>query len=250
MIYRISPIASSEIEALAPGVPEGCWWREHFPSVSAVQFPCGDWNMNMLPTLEGRLLAEMGAMAAYAEAVRRARAHWHALQTRYTEFRGYRLSWIAPNLGVRETRRIVGETVLTEHDLRAGLEQQEHKDVIALADHSIDVHGAHGAHGNLRSAYGVPYGCLIPRGFRNLVIASRAASFSSLAASSCRLSRTMMQLGQAAGTAAAIARELDVDVADVPPPALREALGRQHVQLSWPLEESLRSRLRQEGCEE
>ncbi|MCK4590983.1 MAG: FAD-dependent oxidoreductase, partial [Candidatus Latescibacteria bacterium] len=62
----------------------------------------------------------------------------------------------------------------------------------------------------------------------------RAASFSSLAASSCRLSRTMMQLGQAAGTAAAIAKELDLDLPNVPPDRLRAQLREQHVQLEWP----------------
>ena len=241
LIYRISPATLLAVEDLPPGVPEQCWWRERFPSVSAVQYPCGDWNMNMLPTLEGRELAQMGAQAAYVEAVRRVRAHWHALQTGFDEFRHYRLSWIAPALGVRETRRIVGEAVLTEHDLRADLARQTHEDVIALADHPIDVHGVDVAHKNLQSAYGVPYRCLIPLGFRNLLIACRGASFSSLAASSCRLSRTMIQLGQAAGTAAAIARRTGVDVAQVRAPELRRSLTQQHVQLEWPLSGALRS---------
>jgi hypothetical protein len=80
---------------------------------------------------------------------------------------------------------------------------------------------------------------LIPKGYRNLLIACRAASFSSLAASSCRLSRTMMQLGQAAGTAAALAKELNIDLPDVPPDRLRAALREQHVQLEHPMPESL-----------
>ena len=53
-------------------------------------------------------------------------------------------------------------------------------------------------------AYGVPFRCLLPKGVENLMIASRAASFSHIAASSCRLCRPMMTLGQAAGTAAAM----------------------------------------------
>jgi len=246
LVYRISPAPSAAVEDLPDGVPDRCWWRERFPSVSAVQYPCGDWNMNMLPTLEGRLLNEMGERAAYREAIRRVRAHWHALQIGHAEFRDYCLSWIAPRLGVRESRRIVGEVVLTERDLRAGLERQGHDDVIALADHAIDMHGVRGAHGNLRGAYGVSYRCLIPRGYSNLLIACRAASFSSLAASSCRLSRTMIQLGQAAGTAAAIARRMDVDVARVPIQVLRDSLREQYVQLEWPLTQRLRAHLDQD----
>jgi hypothetical protein len=137
--------------------------------------------------------------------------------------------------------------VLTEQDLRAGLSGQRHADIICLADHSLDTHGSH-AHGSgePREPYGVPYRCLIPKGQRNLLIACRAASFSSLAASSCRLSRTMMQLGQAAGTAAALAQELRVDLPDVPPDRLRAALRDQHVQLDHPLPPDLRGYLENE----
>ncbi len=69
---------------------------------------------------------------------------------------------------------------------------------------------------------------------KNLLVACRGAGFSSIAASSCRLSRTMMQLGQAAGTAAAIACEKHLDLPDVPATALRTRLRKQHVQVDWP----------------
>jgi hypothetical protein len=174
-------------------------------------------------------------------------AHWHDLQTRYDEFRRYRIAWVAPALGVRETRRVVGEYVLTEHDVRGGLSRQEHPDIIAIADHPPDTHGNHARGlGELREPYGVPYRCLIPKGYRNLLIACRAASFSSLAASGCRLSRTMMDLGQAAGTAAALAKELNVDLPDVPPDRLCAALREQHVQLEHPRPESLHRYLTRE----
>ena len=91
--------------------------------------------------------------------------------------------------------------------------------------------------------YGVPFRCLIPRGIGNLLVACRGAGFSALAASSCRLTRTMMQLGQAAGAAAALARELDLPAGAVPAPALRAALAEQHVQLSHPLSEELHRHL-------
>jgi len=105
-------------------------------------------------------------------------------------------------LGVRESRRVVARYTLTEHDLRAGLSGQAHGDIVAVADHAVDVHGAHGAGcGELAEPYGVPFRCLQPVDCDNLLVPGRAAGFSAIAASSCRLSRTMLQLGVAAGRA-------------------------------------------------
>jgi hypothetical protein len=194
--------------------------------------------------MDGAEFLRRGYADAMEECRRRVQAHWHYLQTGFSEFQGFRLCWVAPALGIRETRRVVGEYVLTEQDILAGISGQKHPDIVALADHILDTHGGHARGiGELRQPYGVPYRCLIPKGQRNLLIACRAASFSSLAASSCRLSRTMMQLGQAAGTAVAITRELKVDLPDVPPDRLREALRKQHVQLEHPLPEDLRQHL-------
>ena len=89
----------------------------------------------------------------------------------------------------------------------------------------------------------LPYRCLIPKGFRNLLVACRGAGFSAIAASSCRLSRCMMQLGQAAGNAVALGKELGTDLAAVPADSLRDRLRREHVQLDWPLPADLVSYL-------
>jgi len=241
LIYRLAPKPTAGTDPLPPDVPVKCWWRGSFPVAQMNHYPNGDLNINMLPTMDGQEFLQRGYQESYAECRRRVLAHWHDLQTRYDEFRRYQITWLAPALGVRETRRFVGEYVLTERDVRGGLSQQKHPDIIAIADHSLDTHGSH-AHGigELREPYGVPYRCLIPKGYRNLLIACRAASFSSLAASSCRLSRTMIQLGQAAGTAAALAQDLNVDLPDVPPEKLHAALRAQHVQLEHPMPEDLK----------
>ena len=243
LIFRITPAESTDVEALPDEVPAHCWWADSFPAVSMVHYPNGDINVNMLPTMQGITFREMGYARAYAECRRRVYAQWHHLQAQYAEFRRYRIAWIAPALGVRETVRVVGKYVLTEHDLRAGLSRQRHTDIVALADHAMDHHGEGGSYGELREPYGVPYRCLIPQGFRNLLIACRAASFSSLAASSCRLSRTMIQLGQAAGTAVALAQHLGGSLPDVPATALQASLRAQHVQLAHPLSDDLRAHL-------
>ncbi|MSU72684.1 MAG: FAD-dependent oxidoreductase [Opitutus sp.] len=237
LIYRVSPTETAGIEPLPPGIPAACWWAEKFPVAACTQYPNGDFNINSLPTMAGRETATLGYAAAYAECGRRIRAHWHFLQTSFPEFQRYQRTWVAPGLGVREGPRLVGRYVLTEHDLLAGIGDQKHDDIIALADHAKDTHGADTGRagcGELAEPYGIPYRCLLPVELDNLAVACRGASLSSVAASSCRLSRTMMQLGQAAGTAAAMAGKLSVPLPDVPPAELRAELRAQHVELTWP----------------
>ena len=231
LIYKIMPGFDACIEPLPDGIPSDCWWARSFPPMSCVQYPDMGRNCNMLPTMEGRERIALGYEAAYAECVRRVKAHWHFVQTHWPEFREYRMTWIAPMLGIRESRRVVCEKMLTENDILFGLSQQADPDIVTIADHAMDRHGEGGGCPELNEPYGVPYRCLVPKGWRNLLIAGRAAGFSSIAASSCRLIRTMMQLGQAAGTAAALARESGVELPSVPPDALRASLHEQHVQL-------------------
>ncbi len=227
LVYRITP------DALAPDPgPIACWWAKQFPVSHMVELPDGDRVVNPLPIMEGTLVHMLGLPAARAEAERRTLAHWQDLQNRWPEFRGYRLRAQALALGIREGHRIEAERMLTEHDLRDGLAAQTDPDLIAVADHAIDVHGYAGGARELTGPYGIPFRCLIPRGCRNMVIACRGAGFSSIAASSCRLSRTMMQLGQAAGTAAALAQRQGTAVAAVDAAQLRAALISQGVQLS------------------
>lgn len=242
LIYRIVPADEERVEPLPGAIPEECWWRERFPAVSAVQAPRGGYVMNMLPTAEWREIAEL-ADKLHAECRRRVLAHWHHLQRTFPEFRRYRLAWIAPEVGLREQRRVLGEYVLTEHDLLAGLSGQGHRDIIAIADHAMDLHGEAGGCRELAEPYGIPFRCLIPQGMRNLLVASRAASFSAIAASSCRLARTMLQLGQAAGTATALSLDRGTDPRATPAEELRVALAEQRVQLEWPMSAALRAKL-------
>jgi len=234
LLYRISPGVT---EHPGPVVPV-CWGPAGFPAAFFAQYPNGDLAINTLPTMEGAEFQQLGYAAAYAECERRVRAHWAWLQANWSEYRHYRLQSIAPALGVRETRRVIGEYVLTELDLNAGISGQRHDDIITLADHALDTHGAgdrRGGCGELAEPYGVPLRCLIPKGFPNLLVACRAASFSSLAASSCRLSRTMLQLGQAAGTAAVLGTGNAT--------AIRAALRQQHAQVDWPMRADVREYL-------
>ena len=251
LIYRVTRTDQPGIEPLPEGISGECWWADKFPVASCTQYPNGDFNINSLPTMQGREMLELGYLKAYDECLRRIRAHWHHTQTVFPEFQKFRLTWVAPGLGVREGPRLVGRHILTEHDLDQGLSGQTHDDIITIADHCKDTHGADTGHrdSNLKQPYGVPFRCLLPREIDNLVIACRGASFSSIAASSCRLSRTMMQLGQAAGTAAGLARQKQFSsFADVSPADLQASLTAQHVELTWPRSAELLAWLQNEDA--
>jgi NAD(P)-dependent dehydrogenase (short-subunit alcohol dehydrogenase family) len=178
-------------------------------------WPEGKLIVNPLPILPGIDLIDRGYDACMEAGRRAIVAHWNWLQS-VEPFSGYEFDSAAPMLGVRESYRVVTEYVLAQHDLVDGLERQKHSDLIAVVDHPCDVHGQGGHLGRVEGAYGVPYRCLIPSGgWANLLVACRGAGFSKIAASSCRLSRTMIQLGHAAGEAAVLAIEDDVPVGQI-----------------------------------
>lgn len=225
LCYRIADTGVKQTPYLPPDIREGLCPRPTF----FMRMANGDRIVNAVDMLAGNSLLEEEHSRLVYEAHRRVVEHFHWLQTvdprqmkwGNNQGKGYS-TWaivgVAPRIGVRESRRILGDYVLTEHDCLAGLAGQRHADLIAMTDHAVDIHGPKGKFYEVpNGAYGVPYRCLLPRGVRNVMIASRAASFSHIAASSCRLSRTMMTLGQVAGTAAAMAvagrvgpREVDI----------------------------------------
>lgn len=234
LMYRVTPIGKNEpdlIEPLPSDIPEKCWWQGGFPAAFVGQYPGGDRFVNMLPTMRGEEYLELGSEKAYAECRRRVLAHWHGYQKNYDEFRRFKLKMIFPVMGVRETRRVRGEYVLTQHDLIATLANQKHDDIIAIADHPMDNHGGGGPGGELKGPYGIPYRCLLPLKTANVMIAGRGASFSAIAASSCRLSRTMMQLGQAAGTGAHLACTNNISLRGVPASEIRRLMSERIDQL-------------------
>jgi hypothetical protein len=207
--------------------------KKQLASESPVSFPkCahivgwkdGPLTVNMLPTLSGHALIDYG----YDEALRRSEqmvyAHWHWLQ-QIPDFQDFELIRIAPMLGIRESYRVKTKYVLREQDLIATLQNQKHDDLIAIADHPCDIHGADGGLRHLTGAYGIPYRCMIPAGsWQNVLVACRGAGFSRIAASSCRLQRTMIQLGHAAGVAAAWASKNEGCVEEIDIPALVKLL--------------------------
>lgn len=117
---------------------------------------------------------------------------------------------------VRETRRIVGEYVLTLHDVLNDAEH-EFSDVIARRYGAVDsVYYSH----SMRQGIGYPYRCLLPRRIDGLLVAGRCSSATHLGQASGKSMGNVMEIGQAAGVAAALcARQgiqpRQVDVAQV-----------------------------------
>lgn len=139
------------------------------------------------------------------------------------------LSGIAPRVGIRETRRVVGEYALSTEDV---LEGRKSRTGIAKGAHHVDLHGSGRDQERVPVAdgrsYDIPYECLVPRGLTNVLIAGRCFSSSREANGSARVMGPCMAMGQAAGTAAAMCSANDrVDVREVPVDQLRETLTSQ-----------------------
>ena len=111
----------------------------------------------------------------------------------------------APTMGVRETRRLVGEYTMTRADL---VENTTKADSIAMGVWPIDIHppkGQNGAHDMyVPVPYQISYKALVPVKIDNLLVAGRCASTDREAMGSMRLGATCGAMGQAAGVAAAL----------------------------------------------
>ena len=126
----------------------------------------------------------------------------------------------SPAIGVRESRRVIGDYRLTREDVLAG---HRFPDDIALCGAPIEDHGPGGGttwdYVPDGGVYGIPFRTLLPAGLDGLIVAGRCFSATHDAHASARSMATCMAMGQAAGTAAALAvagwrdpRELDVAV--------------------------------------
>ena len=127
-----------------------------------------------------------------------------------------------PNtVGIRESRRVLGEYILTEADVR---DQREFADSIGYGSFFVDIHHIDGPgmdHTVWRPPagfkYQIPYGILVPKKMDNLLVAGRCASCTHIALGSLRVMVQCLVMGEAAGTAAALSlgagvvpRKLDV----------------------------------------
>jgi FAD-dependent oxidoreductase family protein len=148
------------------------------------------------------------------------------MKARVPGFTNAHFSGVANRVGIRETRRIACEVVLTEQDVHQG---RKRTDGIGKGSHHIDIHES--GLGQVRipvengGSYDIPWGCLLPMGLRNVMIAGRCISADRPAHGSVRVMGPCMAMGQATGTAAAqMTADGLADVRDVPISELRARL--------------------------
>lgn len=146
---------------------------------------------------------------------------------------------LAPVLGVRETRRVRGDYVLTDDDVRG---EARFDDAIGLCNAPIDIHDPGGEKGvmiGVGGGYGIPYRTLLPAGIEGLLVAGRCISVEAVAFGSTRNTPACALTGEAAGIAAARSAGAGVTPRALPAREVQEVLSALGVVLGRTPDERL-----------
>lgn len=168
------------------------------------------------------------------EGKRQVFALWRFLRRHVPGFKDSFVAATAPFVGVRETRRMIGQYQLTAEDCLNG---RKFEDGIAKVGYPIDIHDPTSGKtlftkiGGEDGSYDIPYRCLVPLDVDGLLLAGRCISTTHEAMASTRTMITGMMVGQAAGTAASLAVRSGARPRDVDPAELRAELRRQGAHL-------------------
>ncbi len=185
----------------------GKWWMEH----------------------PGNIDDTVRAEEARDELIKVTFAFWDYLKNRspfVEEARNYDLVTIPILDAKRESRRLVGDHIVTQHDVQS---QRMFPDRIAYSGWPLDIHHPLGIYSGEEGSFDfmvgaplspVPYRSIYSRNIANLFMAGRCLSYSHVALGTVRVQSTLATVGQAAGTAAAmcVARRIDP-----------RALGQHHI---------------------
>lgn len=146
----------------------------------------------------------------------------HSLQQTYPGFERVRITHI-PAAGVRETRHIAGKYKMTALDVISG---RDFADSIGCGGHHVDTDTVPEAIRRMMEhwRYHIPYAVMLPKTVKNLLVAGRAVSATRLAAGTLRVCTSCMQMGEAAGVAAAMAAAQGVAPDAIDVQALRAVL--------------------------
>ena len=136
---------------------------------------------------------------------------------------------VATHIGVRESRKLKGVHVLTAEEIKNCI---SFEDTIALGNYEIDIHNPAGTGTELyyfkpNEFYQIPYRSLLPKEYDNLLVAGRCLSATHEAHSAVRILPICACLGEAAGTAIALAKETNTDAHSVDVKVLREHLAQK-----------------------
>lgn len=169
----------------------------------------------------------------------------------------WNLDWIGFLPGKRESRRYIGEYVITQQDVEA---EGRFEDMVAYAGWTMDDHYPEGFYykdgvstiwHSAPSPWGIPLRALYSQNVKNLMFAGRNISVTHTALSSTRVMATCGILGQAVGTAAALAVRDGVRVQEVNIAKLQQVLMEDDCYLPWHTREiSALTKSAQTSCEE
>lgn len=190
---------------------EGSWHRTPHPGVVTI-------HMTRIPNVDATDPRQL--TQAELEGRRQVQEYHRFLRDLVPGFERSVLVATSPAIGVRESRRVIGDYRLSREDVLAS---RRFADEIALCGAPIEDHAAgpdtRWTYVPESGVYGIPYRCLLPIGVEGMLVAGRCFSATHDAHASARSMATCMAMGQAAGTAAALAvawgvkpRSLDADV--------------------------------------
>lgn len=134
---------------------------------------------------------------------RQSYAVWRFLKKHVPGFERSMIVEVAPQVGVRETREIIGDYVLTEEDCRSN---REFADAVLTCKIVFDVHDVDRyILESVKGAVDVPYRCLLPKRLEGILVVGRCMSTDHIANSTTRLQEIAHRVGQVGGTAAGMA---------------------------------------------
>jgi hypothetical protein len=192
-------------------------------------FP-GERNVNATQANGFNTLSPEGIFAAEYELRRQIPQVVSFLQKHVPGYENCRLKSSASTLGVRESRRITGDYVLSDTDVETGAAFDDV--VVHKAWFLIDIHNPQGGgqaekQAKMAKPYDIPYRCLLPLGVDNLLTAGRCISGTHRAHASYRVMGIAMAVGQAAGLAAALCGKAGVVPRELEVKKIQEALRQQ-----------------------
>lgn len=188
-------------------------WRANLTQVSRNGEPIDGSNWDDLSFAEG-------------EGRRQIQQYFRFLRDRVPGFEKAYLLETAAQIGIRETRRIRGAYALSADDV---LECRDFDDAIGCNGWPLEQHLVGGAKWTFvqgRGYHQIPFGTVVPQAIDNLLVAGRCASTTPEGQASLRVSGPCFAMGQAAGTAVAMAHDAGINAGAVDVPALQAQLER------------------------
>ncbi len=205
----------------------------HLPGMFRVGSHTGGGNIGHVFDLDG---TDERSITRGLIAARKSLVEYQRYYQRYLPgFEQMELVATAAQLGVRESRRIMGDYVLNLEDFKS---RATFPDEIGRYSYAVDIHAAqpdlasyqryakdfHELRYGKGESYGIPYRSLVPRKLRNVLVAGRCISTDRYVQSSIRVMPGCFITGQAIGVAAAIAVKQGCDARDVPTAELQRRL--------------------------